>query len=343
MREITTLVAAIALLLTPAATVAAQDGGPETTVEETRATVEMTRSVAGQEATTSVVFDTAEGQLAAATDVPGLETHRLNLTVHQIVEYKDGDGEGAFDAEDEVVSAYRFSNASANATAPSNATVQWTPLEERTVETEDGTEGTLVVGEAQFPPADPVEGVLDSVVGPENRTLTVQMAVFDERVTYEDRELAPMQVALSIDVENYPYRANGTQLALVAEPDGAPSVTTQLHGDTRVAAEGEYDVADLSVGYDWADTATVDEEETAVNATTIPADEAEDVSTSLSLSYERGDAIRHHGLLGADLNAVDEGEITDAARDAVDEVPGPGALAVMALVGLTALAHRARR
>lgn len=342
MREITTLVAAIALLLTPATAVAAQDASPETTVEETRATVELTRSIAGQDATTSVVFDTGEGLLAAETDVPSLETHRLNLTVHQVVEYEDADESGAFDAEDDVVSAYRFANASANATAPSNATLQWQPLEERSIEAEDGTEGTLIVGQAQFPPADPVEGVLDSVVGPGNRTLTVQMAVFDEPATYEGREVAPMQVALSIHVENYPYRANGTQLALVAEPAGAPSVTTDVSEDTRVVAEGDYEVAELAVGYDWADTATVDDEEAPVNATLVPTDEAEDVGESLALSYERGDAIRHHGLLGADVNAG-EGDVADAARDAVEGVPGPGVLALVAVVGLAALAHRARR
>lgn len=339
MRTITTLAIALALLVAP--TAVAQDSGYETTVTDDRATIEVERSIDGQIARTSVVFDTSEGVLAADNEGFDATDHALNLSLHQILEYEDTNENDRFDGDDKVYSAYRVANASENRTIESNGTLQWEPLEEGTVQSENGTEGTRVVGQAQFPPADPVEGVLGQVAPMENRTLTVALTVFGQPVTYEGQQLGATEVAVTTHVENYPYRNNGTQPALVSDAHGTPDPTIAPENATDVRVEKDVEVASVSLAYDWADNATVDDEETPVHAGLFTVDEGDD--ESLALSYERGDDIVHQASIGAHYEAADDGEIADAARDTFDEVPAPAALtALAALAGVAALARRTR-
>jgi hypothetical protein len=339
MRTTTTLAAAFVLLVAPAATVAAQDQGYQATVEDDRATIEQQRRVAGQDVASSVVFDTGEGALAGEADVPGAAELRLNVTLHQLVEYRDAEDDG-YDEDAEVLSAYRVANASANATAPSNGTLQWSPLEERTIESEDGTEGTLITGEATFPPADPVEGVLGEVAPMENRTFRVHLAVFDEPVTYEDRELGALEVAVATDVENYPYRSNDTRVALVADAQGTPTPTVDVDEAHRVVAERDAEVVRAGVHHDWAGNATVDDEPAPVDATLVPLEEPEDVDEGLALAYDRGDRVQHAATFGASVASIDGSEVAEAAEDAADAVPGPALLAGLAAIGAAALFAR---
>lgn len=357
MRTKLTLLLALAMTVAPAMSVAAQQGEEkqyETDVSEDRATIEITREFDEREATTEITFDTVKGHFETKFDYQNATTEsesKLEIAFHQLVEYRDANDDGRYDADDDVASAWNVANESRDVTESSNGTLEWRPLSESDVTSDNGTEGTHIHGVAHFPTDDPVEGVLRELGQGENRTFTVDIYVFGQNATYQGTELGPMEVKIDLGVTNYPYTKNGTELALISESKAERelSVDDDVNA-SEVSVSQEIEDLTVDIAFAWDDQATVDGEMTTVETTVLESEsesESDDGEASASserlfaFSYERGDEIVHDPTLGAST-AEDEGFI-GRTSDRASDVPGLTVwTALIGVVGAAALVRHRR-
>lgn len=348
MRTFTTLLTALALLIAPLASAQAFTAQDEvgTTVEADRAEITLTNTTNDTTATVTVTLDTAEGLLGTNLSVVDqAQDLDVNVTLHQLAEYRAGEDEEALTDNATVVSAWNIAEGSENVTAEANGTLQWAPLEEENVTADDGeTEGVLITGQAIFPGEQPdlpleepaVEGQPD-LPTLEERNVTIELVAFGQQATYNGQDVGPLQTLATFHVNDYPYEAEDTDLALVMEANQA--VHTINLDDAALKSTETYEGIDVDLAIAWNDEATIDDQGTPVDATQPTPDEDADADDLVALSYERGEIVQHAGLIGASLSEMDD----DAPSFNTDDVPAPGILAVLTgIAGIALVARRAR-
>jgi hypothetical protein len=351
MRAAIAVLMTCALMLAPASAIAqseADDRSYDLTVSDDRAEIQMPHKVDDRAAETGVVFDTREGQLSGSFAFAEADAseERLDVLLHQLVEFEDTNDDDALDDEDEVRSAWRLSNASRNVTMEANDTVEWRSMETVNVTSDDGVDGTTVQAVAEFPEQDPVAGVLGELGQGENRTVTFNVTVFDESAEIDGTQVPASHAHVDWTVDNFPHTAEDTQLALVAGALGTGELQV-ADGDntTEIANRAAVDGYGIGVAAQIADQATVDDEASDVNASAVETDEAaedaEEGEQVLALSYERGDTVEHELVLGASAASTDDG-LVDAADDEVSAVPSVGAVAALGLLATAALVTKRR-
>lgn len=346
MRAAIAILMAFALALSPTGAIAEEhaDEQPyELTVSDERAEIVMPGEVAERSTETSVVFDTDEGLLSGGfAFAEAEEGEQLDVRLHQIVEYADKNDNGHFDDEDEVASAWNLANASKNTTSKPNATVAWRALETTNVTSEDGVEGTTVHAVAEFPEQDPIAGVMQQLGQGENRTLTVNLTVFDEATTYEGTEVPASHVHVAWAVDNFPYTREETKLALVAETNATGELALGIgEEEPELAASSQLEDVDVTLAADLAEQATVDGNETDANVTMLEADDAVDDEDHVAVNYERGAMIEHELVLGSTAEAASS-SVIESGSDTISEVPAPGALIAVGLLATVAAALQRR-
>lgn len=350
MRAAIAILMTCALVLAPASAVAeehADDRSYDVTVSEDRAEIQMPRQVAERTAETGVIFDTREGQLSGSFGFADAEAtdERLDVRLHQLVEFEDADDDGELDDEDEIRSAWRLSNASRNVTMDANGTVEWQALETTNVTSEDGVEGTRVQAVGEFPEQDPLAGVISQLGQGDNRTVTMNLTVFDEPAQIDGTQVPAHHVHVDWTVDNYPYTAEDTQLALVAGAVGTSELSVADHANaTEIANRATVDGFTADVAANVSDHATVDGNETTVATSGYDAgNETEDEGDErlVALGYERGTVVQHSLVVGSSVQTSDE-SMVDAANDKVTSVPSVGAVAALGLMGLAAVVYRRR-
>lgn len=349
MRAATAVFATLLLVLAPTAALAQegdQDRAYEVDVSETRAEIAIPGQYGDRTGETGVVFDTRKGQLGTDftfEDVGDEAAPRLDVNLHELVEYSDENDNGYYDAQDEVASSWRIAEGSSNVTGDSNGTLAWDALEEKDVTSDDDVNGTQVRGVASFPSQDPLAGVLDQLGQGENRTFAVDVIVFGQQAELDNQTIGATQVMVDWTVNNYPYTQDDTQLALVASGDSATPVSYVEEDDSThlgiTQTLGDHAVA---LGTSLSDEATVDGNATEAQTARLEAPEdgnATDNETLVSVSYERGDTIAQDSILGSEVTES-EGVI-GSARDKVNEAPG--LTAWFAIAGVAAAAGLLRR
>lgn len=342
MRAAIAMLMACALAFAPATATAdehADDRSYEVTVSDDRAEIQMPREVEDRSGTTSVVLDTEEGLLRGGFGFAEADDgQQLDVRLHQLVEYADKNGNGHLDDGDDTASAWKIANASENVTADSNGTLSRRAIEQHDVTSEDGVEGTTIQAVAEFPDQDPIEGVISELGQAENRTLTINLTVFEDATTYDGTEVPGNHVHVDWTLDNYPYTREETKMALVADADGTDEVTLALDEDEpRIGSQAELEGFGVGLTADVAGEALVDGNETEVAFADVNASEDADVERPLSMNYDTGDAIEHELVLGASVDPVDTGTI-DSASDQISEVPAPDALAAVGLLATAAVA-----
>lgn len=346
MRAATALILTLALAFAPATSLAeehAKDEKYDVTVSDERADIAIYHGIEDRDGQTDVVLDTEEGRMVTAFSFADEEdvSQRLALQLHQLVEYDDENENGFFDADDEVASSWRLSNSSRNVSDESNGTVEWRSLSTEEVTSDDGVEGTLVQGVAEFPSEDPIEGVLHELGQGENRTLALNVTVFGQDATVNGTEVPASQVYVQWSVENFPYVEEETQLALLAGSNDTDLELTHEEDRMKLSSASAVDGFGVETAAHISDEARVDGSDTDVELASLDAseDEEEDAEEQqyLSLSYERGSLIEHEMLFGSVVSTSADAVIgSDDDGDPLSSVPGAGLLG-----GLAALAAAA--
>lgn len=346
MRTLTTILTALALMIAPLGTTlaSASPDEVETNVEPDRAEMILTNTTNETTATVTVTLDTAQGILATnLTADDQARTLDVNVTLHQLVEYRAHEDEDAFTDNATTVSAWNIAEGSQNATAEANGTLEWAPIEEENITADDGeTEGILITGQAIFPgeqPDLPVEDPTGQQLPTlEERNVTIKLAAFGQHATYNGQDIGPLQAIVAFEVNGFPYEAEDTDLALVME-DNAAVQTVDLDG-AAIKTTDSADGLAVDLALDWNEEATVDEQGASIVATQPSAHEDAEADQLVALSYDRGENIKHNGLIGASLadSQDDEGRMFDT-----DDVPAPSLLAALASIATVALvANRIR-
>lgn len=338
MRAAIPILMSCALAFAPAGALAeehADERSYDVTVSEDRAEITMAHEIEQRSGETSIVFDTREGLLQGGFGFAEADQadERLDLRLHQIVEFVDENDDGHLDEEDRVSSAWKLSNASENLTAESNGTVEWRALQEKNVTSDDDVEGTQVRGVAEFPEQDPIAGVISELGQGENRTFTVNVTVYDGPAEVEDSQVPSSHADVAWTVNNYPYTRDDTQLAIVTTAN-----ETGMAEDDELASRSTIEGFDVAVSAKVSEIAHVDGNETDVQRASLETDDETD--RVVSLSYERGTVIEHGMLLGSEVSPATS--TIDSATDQVSEVPGLGAAAALGIIGTLAVAVKRR-
>lgn len=258
------------------------------------------------------------------------ETHRLEVKLETLLEYRDSNGNGSFDSGEPVPSAWGVGREDGGQEQEDNGSVTWGSASVRNL-TRHGHDGQRVL--------------LPARIG-ETGSFELRMQAFGEGTEVQNTTLKPTGVQIDLVVD-YPFEANETDLAMLVTVHAAEGVEIgsqhRAFGEDEegivVTRRGERQAANLL--FAWRENATVDGRPLPVEKTVIPAERAgqagvtspqeeqrrrsqyngngtsvdagENVSVSqFGLSYERGDRIVHRAKAEVAIASIDDANAAPA-------------------------------
>lgn len=339
------------LLLIAIALPAVADEGDEkrevsVEVTDDKATISLSRENTTIEDGVLIEFDTGSANILVEHEFEEergeVETEtesKLEVQFHQLIEHVDENGNGRFDAGEEVVSAWRLSDGSDEPFDPdAGGTVEWRPLQVEDMVSDDGTLGKRITGTAQFQTI--IGPDLTSIVPSADAHFGLVLYVFGDFTTLAGATLEPSEVKIDIVINGFPYTREDTAVALIMETSADHEFEREGPAgaeDNRVSVDAAAAGRNVDLIFTWEPTAIVDGEDRSVHTTVLEADsetktdptetEFKDHRT-FALSYARGDTILHDPVIGASF---------DGRADSRG-VPGPAIGVLLVAVGVTARA-----
>lgn len=240
-------------------------------------------------------FDDAEFEIKYESEAGDAETQmKLQAQLLRLAEFRDADGDGAYDTNETIVSAWAFSGEADDEEddgASEDGTVDWlTPtVTDVTVDNQTGKQIRA--------PARLGSGSFELV-----------MWTFGDFVDLENSTLKPTSVKIDIVIRDYPYEANDTALALFLRTESKSEFEVEhdheeMEADEEgVAASSTVAGEPVSLVFTWKESALVDGVEQPVRTTTLSSktetDQEDGGSESerketFALSYARGTDIVH--------------------------------------------------
>ena len=306
-------------------------------VDGLEARIELERETNATEDKIELRFDASEGLLEVKyeADTNDTETEqKLRARFHELIEYVDSDGDGAYDSGEEIASAYRLGGGNELADDLTGQAA-WQPITLSDV-TKGNATGKKLESRATFG---------------ERGVFGLVFYVFGDFTMLDGTTLQPTETKIDILIQHYPFVRNDTRLGVVltlkAEEEFEREHEFVDADEEGVASSGTTSDVSFSLVFTWKETARVDGVDTPVRATVLKnstkveseVDEGERESATeqkvlLVLSYERGDDILHDPTAGVSYQTL------SAETRAV---PGPGLMVAAAAVGLAALFARRRR
>lgn len=312
----------------------------ETEVEDSDARIELKQERGATEDKVVLEFgtDDAELQVKYEFESPDQSVERkLRAQLHQLVEFEDRDGDGAHSLGEPVRSAYAlFDDADGASAADCNGAAQGQPLQLRDVESDGARLGKQVVGAAllrsdEESPTSAVDELLSGFVAEDRAVFGFRLTVFGTDVVFQDEPVAPSEAKIDFGVQNYPFTANGTMLALVLETETTTETEFEGGEDEGNGAVGQDEVVNgtaVRLRFSWESEAAVDGERVPVGVTLLAeqteneteAGETEEKTERLiTFAYPRGANIIHDPKAGAAFGLASAGD---------GATPGPAALLV---------------
>lgn len=270
-----------------------------------------------EDATFEVEYEAEEG---------GNETElSLEVQFQTLVEYRDTDGDGRYSPGDEVVSAYALGDESEDFDVDGRATWQTPTVSDIAQDNKTGKR-------------------IDAPAAIGNGTFGLRFYVFGDFVDLGDASLEPTSIKVDIIIEDYPYQADDTALALILETE-SKSEFERDHDDLDddedgVAAGARSGTRNVSLVFSWKTFADVDGVSTDVHTTTLGSKQEmesdEDgserkVEGLFALSYARGDRIVHDPESRLSIQS---------GTGATVDVPAPGMLLAVGVLAAVAVARR---
>lgn len=353
MKRIATTLVALALVVPLGAALAiAEEPQPN---EERRKVVvrstpseavfELSREDRANQDKVTMRFSTAEGVMSALyeneeEDQDVRYEKSILSRVHQVLEYRDDNGNQRFDEGEPVAGSWYLSaQAEDYAKAGTNSTVTWSPMQVQDIEF-GGKKGKQATARAQFlgPPAGglPIPS-LPPMQPPPESYFQVDFTVFGDFLEYEETTLDPTEAKIDLNFHNYPFAEERTRLAVVYETsakgdldqvlmDEGPGLTglasTKVLGDRKVTVE-----------WSWKNEVEVDGRQLPVQMSPLitetvtkkdPQGTQRDARMVYALDYDRGNQIVHDPLLGVEIQDADKGGLID-----IGKAPGPATWAVL--------------
>lgn len=303
-------------------------------VDGLEARIRLERESAAGEDKVAMRYDAADALLEVKYEAEGNDTSsekKLRARFHEVFEYVDADGDGAYDVGETIASSYLLGGGHEVAAEPATGRATWQPITLSDV-TKGNATGKKLESRATFG-----EGGVFGLV----------FYVYGDFTLVDGATLQPTEAKIDILVQDYPFVRNdsrvGVALTLKAEESFESDHEFVDEGEQGVAASGSAGDVQFSLVFTWKETALVDGVETPVAATIVKEstdveDEHEGSSTEqkvlLVLSYARGSDILHDPTAGVSYHAMGAGTTS---------VPAPGAFAVVAAGAVVAFLARRRR
>ena len=202
----------------------------------------------------------------------------LRLELERLIEFRDANGDGAFQSSDDVRAEYDAGDLPLVSLASG-------PTSSGGV---DGIEVTATY----------------NVTGKPGSTLAFRATAFGNVTTFQGLPQRPVDVKLDLVLTDFPYEENDTlpaiELKVAAEAPRGPNVT---------ARDVSFTSGNLTGAFAWKDVADVDCVERPVHTTAVRLpDEVEggevEAVLSLTFAYARGASIVHDPTFGFDLAGV---------------------------------------
>lgn len=296
-------------------------------VDDGRARIKLAREGPQGEDSVKIEYDAARAalQVKYEQEVQDNKTEeKLQARFLALLEYRDANGNGAYDAGEPVASAYAVGESEKGWKGPTNGTLDWGPIQVQDV-TSNGTGGKKLSSRATFGG---------------NATFGLDFYVYGDFTMVGNASLAPTEAKIDVLIDDYPYARPDTALALVLDLKAEEKLETERDEDEEgFAAPAAEAGTGFRLVFTWLETATVDGVDLPVHSTVLKneeetKDEEREQKARIALSYARGAHILHDPTLGATLATQSAG---------VQEVPLPGPLLAVAAVALGALVLRRRR
>ena len=263
----------------------------------------------------------------------------LKVELRQLIEYIDGNGNGAYDKGENVIGAWNFGDEGSPIGVQSNGSVEWEAPTLSDVSS-NNMSGKKMSSRGSFG----FDG---------EATFGVDMYVFGDFTTLGSVSMKPTDVKIDFLIEDFNYSSNDSSLALLiktktkqkAERDHS---TIKSDEEGLVASSTTDDGTSVGLSFTWKNNATVDGVEMPVHTTTFSGDAEQDdgefeFKNDFALSYARGANILHDPTAGVDYNTqttTSDGEVDD---DDDKGVPGFTLAVAMISVVVAAAVFPSRR
>ncbi len=295
-----------------------------------RIEIELKRQQNGTEDKVETSFDFEDAEFETKFESEDLTSEfevKLEATFQALIEYRDANANGRYDAGEAIVSAWALGDDDDldDFDASPDGRIRWeTPTAQQVVV--DGQTGQQINA-----PAALGDGRFELV-----------FTVFGDFAQIGQASLQPTSVKVDILIEDYPYQENDTALALLLETKSSTEFSHERdhedmqddeQGVAATAAAGAYNV---TLAFVWKDHADVDGAQRSVGTTLLKSEqETEDGERQLkerfALSYARGDRIVHDP----------ESYVAIAAASVTQPTPGL-TIGILAVVALAAAGLRRR-
>ena len=299
--------------------------------------IKMSREDAAGEDEIEIKFDAGEAKLAVKYEREADDAEseqKLVARFHELIEFVDANGNGAYDPGEVIASAYLLGE-EAEVAGDVHGRATWQPVTATDV-TKGNASGKQLDSRATF--------ANGSVFG-------LTFYVFGDFANVDGATLQPTEAKLDILIQNYPYVRNDTNVGLVltlkAEEEFEREHEFVDPDEEGIAASGAVDQTSFSLVFTWKDVARVDGVDQRVHATVLKnetsaeSERSEDAEEReleqkalLVLSYARGDDILHDPTVGVSYQTLSAG---------TSPIPAPSIVLVGALIATVAVLARARR
>lgn len=303
----------------------------ELDVKDRLAEVKLKREDAAGEDSVKIEFDARRAQVQVKHELEergGNETEeKLQARFRTLLEFVDGNGNGAYDPGERVVTAFALGSEK-DAKMPVNGTAAWGPIQVGDVASANGTAGKKLSGRAAFGG---------------NGTFGLDFYVYGDFAMIGNASLLPTEAKIDILIENYPYARADTLLAVIVDLKAEEKMESEGDDDERgFSAPASANETGFRLVFTWLDHATVDGVDKPVRSTLLKNEEESgdgeiEHKARVALAYARGAGILHDPTIGAtyESQSDDGGEIRD--------VPSITPLVAVGVAGVIAVALGRRR
>ena len=270
----------------------------KTSISDDEIEVKLEREAADSESEIEFKLDLSEAKFKLKYEEENevMESEqKLEVRLTRLLEFVDGDGDGAYDEGETILSSYAIGSDGDDLSGdvPENGSINWAQPSISDI-TSGTTSGKMVEARGSFGPG-------------ENATFGIDIMVFGDFTMLNGSQLMPTDVKIDFLILDFPYTANNSQVGLLMKTKTKQEQERENeHIDSDedgIVASSTTDLAAVNLAFTWKSMATVDGVDEAVGTTVLresvenEPDEFE-FEQRFVLSYARGDSIVHDPVAG---------------------------------------------
>ena len=301
----------------------------ELNVDDLKATIKLEREIGELEDAVKIEYDAQKAKLQVKHEEKNETTEseqKLEARFLALLEYVDADGDGEYDTDETIASAWALSDSEQDAKIATNGTVEWGDIAV-TDASSGNSSGKKLSSRASF-------GA--------NASFGLDLFVYGDFTLIGNSSLAPTEAKIDIIIEHYPYTRDDSALAVIVDLKAKEELKDEREDEDEdeEGISSEVDEGNLTfrLTFTWLKNVTVDGVDREIGSTVLK-NKAEAKGEEIGqkarvvIAYPRGDVIVHDPTVG-----VEYGTQSSDAR----AVPAPALFAALLVVAVAAFVTRRR-